>query len=438
MASFIRFAVTIDIDVAPNQNLQCYFPGWLAAAAFSYTATAKLINEGSSFPPWVADNRFYGGFYWITAQNSVPFTSLTAPGAITISESPSIYSTGRYVNLFHTSAYSLTLTIPSTILDPIVYVDFQKSGFIPDQSFCSSAAVFAYCRVYNTIRNIIVAQFSTAISVPSVTFTKGAVNLQYPKHKEPGTNYDILAYMRPSTLNQYTWTGNLARSDTNLLTTVVQFYCEPEKSTSSNLETFRSNLIFSFKMGGHTLFSTPKQGAKVVITDTSGLLTIQRGCTAASVDDPTFILDCEVKGSQILVTNPSYINTLSVSGLIQVVVGIRNPSVAVTWTLKTYEYWFNAANYGQQIETTVVYTPNVEAGTEQLRSQIRMLPFNTKVYSTTHTPFRIAFKISNSPPSLPDNMDYDLGYKMILKGFDALPSFTNFECLFKEYTLEPS
>jgi hypothetical protein len=182
-ANFIRFAITIDIDVAPNQNLQCYFPGWQTNAAFIYTATAKLINEGSSFAPWVADNRFYGGYYWIAAQNSVTFTNLVAPQTITISESPTIYSASRYVNLFHTSSYVLTLNIPSTILDPIVYIDFQKSGFIPDQSFCSSAAVFAYCRVYNTLRNLIVAQFSTGISVSSVQFTKGSVNLQYPKHK---------------------------------------------------------------------------------------------------------------------------------------------------------------------------------------------------------------------------------------------------------------
>lgn len=139
-----------------------------------------------------------------------------------------------------------------------------------------------------------------------------------------------------------------------------------------------------------------------------------------------------------MVTNPSYTRTLSVSGLIQVVVGVVNPTTPVTWTIKSFEYWFSSSNYGQQIESTVVYTPNVETGAEQRRSQIRMLPFNTKVYSTVHTPFRIAFKISNSPPSLPDDIDYDLGHKMILKGFDALPSFTNFECLFKEYTLEPT
>lgn len=33
--------------------------------------------------------------------------------------------------------------------------------------------------------------------------------------------------MRSGLTAQYTFTGNLARSDTRLLPTVVQFYCEP-------------------------------------------------------------------------------------------------------------------------------------------------------------------------------------------------------------------
>lgn len=48
-----------------------------------------------------------------------------------------------------------------------------------------------------------------------------------------------------------------------------------------------------------------------------------------------------------------------------------------------------------------------------------MQPFNTKVYSTTHSAFRIAFKLSDAPPTLPDNLDYDLGYKMVLIGYNA-------------------
>jgi hypothetical protein len=62
---------------------------------------------------------------------------------------------------------------------------------------------------------------------------------------------------------------------------------------------------------------------------------------------------------------------------------------------------------------------------------MRMLPFNTKVYSNVHSPFRIAFKISNSPPSLPDTIDYDALQSMILRNLDAVALYPNFECLFK-------
>lgn len=165
---------------------------------------------------------------------------------------------------------------------------------------------------------------------------------------------------------------------------------------------------------------------------------MNRGCTATSVSKPAFYIECTVTGNQIVLTNPSFTTTLSESGPIQVVVGITNPSAPVTWTIKGYEFWLPNGAYGLQIMNTVVYTPNVETGTEQSRSQIRMQPFTTKVFSTTHTPFRIAFKLSNSPPSLPDVIDYDAGQSMILRGLDAVALFPNFECLFKEYTLEPT
>lgn len=57
-----------------------------------------------------------------------------------------------------------------------------------------------------------------------------------------------------------------------------------------------------------------------------------------------------------------------------------------------------------------------------------MLPFVTKIYSTAYSPFRIAMKFSNIPPSLPDNLDYPT-YSMILTDFDLLDipdDFTNF------------
>lgn len=194
-------------------------------------------------------------------------------------------------------------------------------------------------------------------------------------------------------------------------------------------------MILSFKMGGHILFSYRKTGAKVVITEsTASLLTTQRGCTASSLDDPTFFFDCEVSGGEIIVTNQYYSRTFSSSGFIQVIVGITNPSTVVTWTVKSYEYYIDGTNYGLQLEATTTYTPTVATGTEQSRSLIRMMPFNTKVYSTSHSPFRIAFKLSNEPPSLPDDLDYASNYFMVLTDVDEFSSFSNFECMYKEYS----
>lgn len=182
--TFTNIAITVDIDVGVNQNVECYFPGWQANAAITYTATAKLINEGSSFPPFVGNNAVYGGFYWIPSTNSLSFVNVAAPLGLSVSENPAIYSVQNFVNKRWTSAYTMTLTLSSgSIVDPIVYIDFQKGGFIPDQSICNSLSDFAYCRVYNTYRNIIVARFKTAISVTTVTFTKGSSDLLYPLHK---------------------------------------------------------------------------------------------------------------------------------------------------------------------------------------------------------------------------------------------------------------
>ena len=84
----------------------------------------------------------------------------------------------------------------------------------------------------------------------------------------------------------------------------------------------------------------------------------------------------------------------------QVVVGITNPNLVITWTLKSYEYYIDATNYGLQLQKTVVYQPTDDTGTEQSRNQIRMLPFVPKIYSSAYTPFRIAFKLSSDSPSL--------------------------------------
>ena len=138
-----------------------------------------------------------------------------------------------------------------------------------------------------------------------------------------------------------------------------------------------------------------------------------------------------------------YSTTISVGGLLQVIVGITNPPAVatITWTLVSYEYYNSASNYGQQIQSTSAYAVYQSAGTPQSSNKLRMLPFNTKVYSTDHTPFRIAFKLSDDPPSLPDLLDFWTPYTMVLSGFEALSAPNNFQffsCQFKEYSLLPS
>ena len=184
-------------------------------------------------------------------------------------------------------------------------------------------------------------------------------------------------------------------------------------------------------MGGHILFSNHDNGAGIVITASpNSVLMTQRGCTAIAMDDPTFFFDCLISSNQITITNTYHTRTFSNSGFVQVIIGITNPSIAITWTIKSFEFFIDSTNYGLQFEKTVVYTPTTATGTKQSKSLIRMLPFNTRVYSSVHTPFRMAFKLSNDPAFLPDDLIYGT-HTMVLSDFDALASFTNFECLFK-------
>lgn len=102
------------------------------------------------------------------------------------------------------------------------------------------------------------------------------------------------------------------------------------------METYRTDLLISFNQGGQILFSTPIYGSQIVISSSVAVLAVNRGCTARAVDNPDFILDCKINSGLIYITNPSYTSTLSVSGLIQVIVGIVNPSTAFNWYITSY------------------------------------------------------------------------------------------------------
>lgn len=178
------FAITVDVDVSQSQNLMCYFPEWVVTAG-TLQATAKLINQGSSFPPALGATNSYGGLQQVTS-NTLTFSTSPAVSTLTLSETPSLYASIQYVNTVRSPTYVLTLTLSTgSILNPTVYMNFQKGGLIPDKTFCDDSSVFLFCRVYNTYRNIIVAQFITNVNVNSVSFTQeaGSDDLLFPKHK---------------------------------------------------------------------------------------------------------------------------------------------------------------------------------------------------------------------------------------------------------------
>lgn len=83
-----------------------------------------------------------------------------------------------YINTIN-SAYTLTASAASTLISPILYVDFQKGGPIPTATMCSNLAVYQNCRVYNTYRNILVVQFVSNANLMS--FYLATVSL--PKQK---------------------------------------------------------------------------------------------------------------------------------------------------------------------------------------------------------------------------------------------------------------
>ena len=106
-----------------------------------------------------------------------------------------------------------------------------------------------------------------------------------------------------------------------------------------------------------------------------------------------------------------------------------------------YEFYVSTTDYGQTIEATFDYISHsfLCNGACLARSSMRMYPFNTMVAST-QSPFRVAFKMSNAPPLLPDSLDFSLGDSIIIRDVDVFPSSVGgsfFECFFKEYANSP-
>lgn len=87
------------------------------------------------------------------------------------------------------SDYTLRITAPLNLVQPIVYIDFQKGGIIPDDRLCNNT-FFLYCRVYTTYRHILVAKYKLTYSsgTDMLIDSNFAFTTSLPKHWEYGTN----------------------------------------------------------------------------------------------------------------------------------------------------------------------------------------------------------------------------------------------------------
>lgn len=174
-----------------------------------------------------------------------------------------------------------------------------------------------------------------------------------------------------------------------------------------------------------------KNNAQMIITYDQPIILANQGCTVATAavsDSQGFFFYCSINAATKTITiQNKYFNkgTFTASGVIQVVIGVKNINVVTNFNLKLYGYYYDSNTYGLLIDTSGVYTPFSTTGLNpMMRSQIRMYPFNTKVYSSTMAPFRMGFKLSTTSPSLVYS-NPAVNY-FILDGFDILSSYTLF------------
>lgn len=122
------------------------------------------------------------------------------------------------------------------------------------------------------------------------------------------------------------------------------------------------------------------------------------------------------------------------SGLLQVIVGLTNPSAPITFTVIGYEYYITSTNYGSIFVGTGTYTPTVLSGVTVMQAnQLKMYPFYTKIYSSTFAPIRIGFKLSPAISTITAP-----GYYFIINNLDVVASFTYFQCLIRAFSTYPT
>lgn len=156
--TFMPAAILIDLEIKRYLNARCYFPEWKLYAG-DFFLTAKVVNDEGAVSTNNTNYSAYGG-YFHQISNTITISS-TPPGLLSLSllefSSPGIYTPSASTHTY-LDTYSLSATFSSSSTQPIVYIDFQKAGIIPDSKFCNKT-FFIQCRVYRTLRHVLVGQY---------------------------------------------------------------------------------------------------------------------------------------------------------------------------------------------------------------------------------------------------------------------------------------
>jgi hypothetical protein len=147
-----------------------------------------------------------------------------------------------------------------------------------------------------------------------------------------------------------------------------------------------------------------------------------------------FRLYCQIFGGILSIQNRYFGTAFTTTGLIQVIIGITNPATPITFTITGYEYYISSTNYGISLTGSGTYTPVVYTGVNVMQAnQLKMYPFNTKIYSSTSAPIRVGFKLSSSIGTITFPT-----YYLVINNLNVISGFTQFQCLIRSFSTSPT
>lgn len=195
--TFMPAAIVIDLEIKRYLSARCYFPEWRLYAG-NFFMTAKVVNDEGGVSTNNTNYLAYGG-YFHQISNTISISSVS-PGLQSLSlvefASPTVYSPWTTTHTYLDS-YSLSATFSSSSSQPIIYIDFQKAGIVPDTKFCNKT-FFIQCRVYSRLRHILVGQYLASWSSSStlVIDSNYQFRVYLPSHQEAGVDADYALIMR--------------------------------------------------------------------------------------------------------------------------------------------------------------------------------------------------------------------------------------------------